>query len=139
MDLINRIKSAVIRSLTIREPNGWVSDASHTDSGELVTFETAMALSAVWACVNLLSGTIGTLPVSVFRKDGDRRIEATDHPLHELLHDSPNFDQTAVDFWEFIAGSLDLKGNAYARKIKTGERIVSLEPIGGRCDGYPQR
>nr|WP_319516730.1 phage portal protein [uncultured Cohaesibacter sp.] len=129
MDLINRIKSAVVRSLTIREPNGWVSDAARADSGELVTFETAMALSAVWACVNLLSGTIGTLPLSVYQKKGDSRIEAVNHPLYSVLHESPNFNLTAVDFWEFIAASLELKGNAFARKVKTGNRIVSLEPI----------
>ncbi|WP_321339723.1 phage portal protein [uncultured Cohaesibacter sp.] len=129
MDLINRIKSAVVRSLTIREPNGWVSDASRADSGELVTFETAMALSAVWSCVNLLSGTIGTLPLSIYQKKGDSRVEAVNHPLYSVLHESPNFNQTAVDFWEFMAASLELKGNAYARKVKTGNRIVSLEPI----------
>ncbi|WP_319528978.1 phage portal protein [uncultured Cohaesibacter sp.] len=129
MNLINRIKSAVVRSLTIREPNGWVSDASRADSGELVTFETAMALSAVWSCVNLLSGTIGTLPLSVYRKDGESRIEAVDHPLYSVLHESPNFNLTAVDFWEFMAAALELKGNAFARKVRTGARIVSLEPI----------
>ena len=129
MDLINRIKSAVVRSLTIREPDGWVSDAARADSGELVTFETAMALSAVWSCVNLLSGTIGTLPLSIYQKKGDSRIEAVNHPLYSVLHESPNFNLTAVDFWEFMAASLELKGNAYARKVKTGKRIVSLEPI----------
>ncbi|SFN60418.1 phage portal protein, HK97 family [Cohaesibacter marisflavi] len=129
MDLINRIKSAVVRSLTIREPNGWVSDAARADSGELVTFETAMALSAVWACVNLLSGTISTLPLSVYKRDDDTRVDASKHPLYSLLHDSPNFNQTAVDFWELMAASLELKGNAFARKVKTGNRIVALEPI----------
>ncbi|WP_245418293.1 phage portal protein [Cohaesibacter haloalkalitolerans] len=124
-----RTKSAPIRQLTIREPDGWLAEGAFSDSGEAVTFETAMALSAVWACVNLLSGTIGTLPLSLYRKTGDNRTEATGHPLYSVLHDSPNYIQTAVDFWEFVAASLELKGNAFAQKIRTGGRIVSLEPI----------
>nr|WP_321457196.1 phage portal protein [uncultured Cohaesibacter sp.] len=122
-------KSALIRRLSIREPDGWVPDGAYSDSGEAVTFETAMALSAVWSCINLLSGTIGTLPLSIYQKKGDSRVEAVNHPLYSVLHESPNFNLTAVDFWEFMAASLELKGNAYARKVKTGNRIVSLEPI----------
>ena len=48
-----------------------------------------------------------------------------------MLHDSPNFDQTAVDFWEVMAASIELHGNAYAmisRRSSDGA-ITSLYPI----------
>src|SRR3546814_3230407 len=45
-------------------------------------------------------------------RDGRRNV-ATDHPLYRVLHDSPNADQTAVDFWEFICACLEMHGNAY--------------------------
>ena len=75
----------------------------------------AVGLSATWACVQLIAGTIASLPLMVYRTDaqGIRRV-AKDHPLYFVLHDSPNYDQTAVDFWEVMAASIELHGNAYA-------------------------
>lgn len=88
-----------------------------------------LGLSAAWACLNLLAGTIGTLPLMVYRTDvNGKRAVARDHPLYWLLHDSPNADQTAVDFWEFISASLELRGNAYAQiRRGTGGRVVALD------------
>lgn len=91
----------------------------------------SMGIAAVWACVNLLAGTIASLPLMVYRDVGGNREVDKDHPLYRLLHDSPNFDQTAVDFWEFMQGSLELHGNAYAEKATTGNggRILALTPV----------
>jgi hypothetical protein len=44
-----------------------------------------------------------------------------DHPLYRVLHDSPNADQTALDFWEFICACLEMHGNAYC-EIERGRR-----------------
>ncbi len=90
-----------------------------------------LGLSATWACVNFWAGNIAGLPVTVYRKGpGGVPVEATDHPLYFLLHDSPNFDQSAFDFWEFIVASIELQGNGYAEIIRgAGGRIVSLNPV----------
>jgi len=90
----------------------------------------AIGHSATWACVNLIAGTIGSLPLMVYRRDGEVKHVAREHPLFWLLHDSPNHDQTAVDFWEYQTAGIELQGNAYAL-IKRGVAggIVSLEPI----------
>src|SRR3546814_3249845 len=79
-----------------------VTLAEYQDSGA-VGSAGVLGLAAAWACVNLLAGTIASLPLMVYRtgRDGRRNV-ATDHPLYRVLHDSPNADQTAVDFWEFI-------------------------------------
>lgn len=126
------IKAAhtVIRSLTIREPEGFVPDSMRSDSGESVTSESALSLSAVWACINLLAGTQSSLPLEVFRRDrSGQRVLARDHRLYRILHDSPNYDQTAVDFWEFIAASIELHGNGYARIGRNAGAVASLHPI----------
>lgn len=91
----------------------------------------AIGLSATWACVQLIAGTIGSLPLMVYRTgdDGIRRL-AKDHPLYFVLHDSPNFDQTAVNFWEIMAASVELYGNAYAlMERRTGGALNALQPI----------
>lgn len=91
----------------------------------------ALGLAATYACVNLLAGTQASLPLMVYRTgtDGVRSV-ARDHPLYFVLHDSPNFDQTAVDFWEYMCAGLELHGNAYAviAKRQNGE-IFSLTPV----------
>lgn len=93
---------------------------------------TGVGLSATWSCVQLIAGTIASLPLMVYRtgNDGIRRV-AKDHPLYFVLHDSPNFDQTAVDFWEVMAASIELHGNAYASiSRRSSDRAVnSLTPI----------
>ena len=91
----------------------------------------ALGLSAVWGCVNLLAGTIASLPLKVMRR-GDDGVEkpAPEHPLYWILHDSPNFDQTNVDFWEFMCTAIELQGNAYAEIERRADGfVVSLTPI----------
>lgn len=98
----------------------------------------ALGLSATWACVNLVAGTIGSLPLMVYRDVNGVRQVARDHPLYWLLHDSPNFDQTALDFWEYIAAGIELQGNAYAEVRRRNDGLItSLVPI--RPDGVRAR
>ena len=130
MSVVAKIKSAIVRRLTVREPDGWYPDAVRGDAGEIVSDDTALSLSAVWACTNLLAGTIASLPLMVYRTDPQgRRTVARDHRLYRVLHDSPNYDQTAVDFWEFVSASLELWGNAYARIERTGKEVTGLHPV----------
>lgn len=101
-----------------------------TTSGKSVTFDSALQLATVWACVRLISETIATLPLVLYRKDASgARTVADDSPLYTLLHDSPNADLTAVEFWEGIALCLCLGGNAYARKDMLGDRLIALTPL----------
>lgn len=124
-----RKMATVIRQLTVRQSDGWVQASSVADSGELVTDRSALALSTAWSCVNLIAGTTATLPLMVYSsRDGDR-VQAKDHPLYRLLHDSPNFDQTPVDFWEFTSAALELWGNAFALIARNGETVTALTPI----------
>ncbi|WP_421365938.1 phage portal protein [Agrobacterium tumefaciens] len=98
-----------------------------TTSGETVTIESALSLDAVWACVNLVQNAAGTLPCIVYGEDGvtvDKNA-----PLYELLHDMPNMDDTAPEFWSMAAMCLLLDGNFFAEKKMNGERLVALNPL----------
>jgi HK97 family phage portal protein len=91
----------------------------------------AVGLSATYACVQLIAGTIASLPLMVYRTDaqGVRKV-AKDLPLYFVLHDSPNYDQTAVDFWEIMAASVELYGNAYALIERRNDgALQALHPI----------
>ncbi len=117
------------RMLSIENTDGWYASGMG-DAGEPVTDSSVLSISSAWACINLLSGTIASLPLMVYRRDANGVREVfRDHPLYRLLHDSPNYDQTAVDFWEFIAASIEMRGNAYARIERNSRGIASLMPV----------
>lgn len=89
----------------------------------------ALQIAAVWACIRLLAETVATLPMIVYRQKGAQREVARDHPLFELLHDEPNADMTALEFWEGVVTALCTCGNAYAEKRYSGDRLVALHPL----------
>lgn len=103
------------------------------DAGQVVTRSTSLALSAVWGCANLVSGTISSLPFEIHQKrEGGHHSAQPDHPLHRILSHSPNYDQTALDFWDFLQLSLEMDGNAFAEIERRGDVIVALHPISPR-------
>lgn len=99
-------------------------------SGKSVNVQSALQLATVWACVRLISETIATLPLGVYERDArGRRKLVRDHWLYSLVHDQPNANMTAVEFWEAVVAQLCLWGNAYCLKTYAGTRIVSLDPL----------
>lgn len=97
-------------------------------AGKSVTPDSALSIAAVWSCVRLISETIGTLPLGLFeRAADDRRSPAKNNRLYRILHDQPNADFTAAEFWEGIAASLCLWGNGYAEKIVENGELISLD------------
>lgn len=105
-------------------PAGYDSEAAAT-----VTFDSAMQLSVVWACVKLLAETVASLPLSMYRKvPGGREVE-TEHPLAILFSGKVNRYQTRIEFWESVILNLVMHGNAYCLISKTGGRITSLLPL----------
>lgn len=118
------------RPLDLRNHASFRPAGAIRDAGVPVTADNSLSLSAVWGCVNLISGSISSLPLQLYRggDDGDR-VMLRSHPLYRVLHDSPNADQTALDFWDFMAMSLELWGNAYARIERLGGKVVALVPV----------
>jgi HK97 family phage portal protein len=130
---MGRIKSSVLQWLgvPISLTNGefwsaWLEGANW--SGQRVTVDSTLQLSAAMACVRLIAETISTLPLGFFEKlpDGTRKT-ATDHPLYEILHNQPNADMSAVTFWEVVLASMLLWGAAYIEIHRIGKRIVALD------------
>lgn len=100
-----------------------------TASGVAVTDETAMRVAAVYRCVTLISGAVAVMPLAIKRRVGDSRFDATDHPLWGLLTRKPNPWQTPSQFRRQMQGQLLLRGNGYARKVRSGGRVIALIPL----------
>jgi HK97 family phage portal protein len=104
---------------------------SYNISNVTVNEDSALKLSAVWACVRLIAETIGGLPINAYKimPDGTRVIDY-DHQLCQLFKNKPNRYQNRVEFFETMTMQLCLHGNAYAHIQRgTGGKIVSLLPL----------
>src|SRR5262249_29989252 len=77
-------------------------------------------LSACYAAVQCIAQTIGSLPLRTYRRDGDARSSAPDHPISRLFNREPNSLQTAPEFLEQMTAACLLYGNSYAEIVRDG-------------------
>ena len=99
------------------------------ESASTVTFDSAMQLSAVWACVKLLSETVASLPLHIYRKtDNGRKLDER-HALSQLFDGKVNKWQNKIEFFETVMLNLILQGNAYCIIERSAGRIIGLVPI----------
>ena len=100
-------------------------------SGKSVDEDVAMTLSAVWACVRIIAGTIASEPLGVYKMDGsgDRSL-ARDHRLYKILHTQSNQWQTAFSYRETMAAHLLLWGNSFSwRQYDGAGNLIGLIPL----------
>ncbi len=102
-----------------------------TVAGKAVNERSAMQMSAVYACVRILSEAIASLPLHFYQYNGaGGKEKALKHPLYGLLHDEPNPEMSAYSFRETMMTHLLLWGNAYAQIIRNGRgEITALYPL----------
>lgn len=129
-----KVKSALLNWLGV--PIGlttgtfWQEWMGMSSSGKVVSTDKAMHLSAVWACVRLLSESVSTLPLKIYERqpDGSRK-PATSHPAYQVLCRRPNMEMTPSRFMLMVVASICLRGNAFVEKKMIGNRMVSLVPL----------
>lgn len=120
---------------------GWTSLLSNpffSSSGKQITEETSLQCSAVYACVKLLSETVASLPIGVYRRYEDGTKESLiNHPLSRLLRYQPNEYQTSFEWRELLQAHIGLRGGGYAVKnINALGQIESLFPICSPVEAY---
>ena len=100
-------------------------------SGKVVTERSAMQMTAVYACVRILSEAVAGLPLHLYKyTDSGGKEKAIDHPLYLLLHDEPNPEMSSFVLRETLMTHLLLWGNAYAQVIRNGKGdVVALYPL----------
>lgn len=136
--MINWIKSKftkTVRAASLANPPQWLIDlfsgGKSTASGMVVTPETSLQVAAVYACVRVLSESVASIPLNVYRRlpNGGKEI-AKDSTLHNILHAAPNPDMTSFDLRELLMNHLTLRGNHYSQKVIDGAgRVKELWPL----------
>lgn len=107
---------------------GW-DDIFRAAGDVVVTIDRALGVPAVWDAVNFLSGTLASLPISVYRtQNGVKTV--VENSLTSILHDAPNDEQSSFDFRKgffdnvFTGG----RGVAYIERNNAG-LVVNLWPF----------
>jgi HK97 family phage portal protein len=113
--------------------NRWFG-SKNSSTGVNVTPEAAMRAAAVFSCVRLLSESVASLPLILYRRvdisgrEGKER--AKDHPLYHKLHSAPNDEQTSFEWREMKQQHLSLRGNGYSFiDWGRGGKVKNLFPL----------
>jgi HK97 family phage portal protein len=116
---------------TLSKPTDWFKEMMVGSGNLKINEETALQVSAVYACVRILSETLASLPLPVYQRlSSGGKERAIDHPLYRVLHDQANPEMTSFLFRETLQAHLVMWGNAYAEIERNGAgRVVSLWPL----------
>lgn len=99
-------------------------------AGVQVSESTAMRLIDVYACVRVIAETMGSLPVSVYRRRPTGGADKVpDHPVTRLLTIEPNPDMTGQTMVETVTANCAISGNGYA--------VITPDMSGRPVDLYP--
>jgi len=85
-----------------------------TASGEKVSEQRGLGITAVYTSINILMQTIGSIPFSVKQKTENGRVTLETDQVHYLIHDQPNEYMSSYEFWSSMIMWLMAWGNAFA-------------------------
>jgi HK97 family phage portal protein len=98
--------------------------AGQSDAGVHVSELTALGVSTVQICVDLISQSIASQPAYIYErmivKGRQVRNIAYDHNLYDLIHFEPNPDMTSYTWRRTMAVSFLLFGNSYSEIFRDG-------------------
>jgi HK97 family phage portal protein len=132
MMILNGLRRLFSGSATSVETGAQQSEPDYyaQESAAMVTEDTALQVSAVWACARLITEVFGSLPLSMHKKENGIKKEIQNHQLLTILNLTPNSRMTPVEFKEAMQLNLVMHGNGYARIERNSlGLIIALWPL----------
>jgi len=120
---------------SISNPSKWFMDlfggSSESKAGAIVNEKTAMYYSTVFACVRIISETIASLPLHLYRGLPDEGKEkAVSHPLYSVLHSIGNPEMPSFTVRETMQAHISTWGNGCAEiEFNNGGYPIALWPM----------
>lgn len=106
---------------------------SSTKSGARVDWKMALQITTALACARVIAEGLSQVPFKLYRKDGQSRLQATEHPAFDLIATKPNDWQTSFEMREQLALHLVFAGRAYVWKHRVGNKLIELLPFEPSC------
>lgn len=102
-----------------------------TAAGVSVTPEKSLQVTAVFACVRVLSESVASLPLHLYQRDSNGgKSRAANHPLYKVLHNLANPEMTSFQLREVLVGHLCLWGDAYCEiEYDANGNVIALWPL----------
>lgn len=130
MRFFDRVKHFFRNLSTLARPSPELREALGailSKVGIHVNAKNALQITAVFACVRLLSESIASLPLSLYRKAERGKGKADDLPLYGVLHDVPNPETDSFQFWQSFIANMLVYGRGYAEVVRDGAgRVAQL-------------
>lgn len=130
MNFLSRVKTFFKNLSTLARPSPGLRSALGnllSKAGIHINAQNALQTTAVFACVRLLSESIASLPLFLYRKTATGKEKATDLPLYGVLHDVPNPETDSFQFWQAFVANMLIYGRGYAEIVRDGGgRVVQL-------------
>ncbi|KEA07490.1 phage portal protein [Rhizobium rhizogenes] len=104
-------------------------------SGVDVSWERALDVSTVFACIRVIAEGVAQVPLRVMQElpNGKGSMPAVDHPLYKVLNRKPNKWQSSFALRETMIFHLALTGNAFFYKNMVRGQVRELIPIDPGC------
>jgi HK97 family phage portal protein len=108
-----------------------MTSARGSTAGVVVSDETAMNFTAVWASIRILSESVAQLPLGIYETDKvGNKAQAYNHSIYNLIHRKPNDNMTTYTFVQKCMMDLLTRGNSFVYINRNGAgRPVELLPL----------
>jgi len=118
-------------SLTSPELAEFLRGGMRSESGASITPSSALKVAAAYRCTAIITSAVKTLPMDLKRREGNKRVDASDHWLWKVLRKRPNKWQTPSEFKALMQLCVLLRGNGYALIVRSMGEVKSLIPLVG--------
>lgn len=132
------IEAPTTKEMTVTQPKNAVGEAATGDlsladmvdvlnlghktaAGVNVTTDTALKVSTVYRCVELIGSSIKMLPFNVFRREIDAHTPI-EHDYNWLFNERANADMTSGDAWQYMITSKFFYGDGFAELVRLDYR-----------------
>jgi HK97 family phage portal protein len=141
MQWVSNLFGGEKRALSSSQLFELIAAGSNTYAGPSVTEDNAMRSSAVYACIRIISESIASLPLDVYKRQGRNKNKATNHALYPVLHDLANPAMTAFEWRELTMAHALLRGNAWSQiEFDSFGNVIELWPLNpAMMEGYEFR
>ena len=90
----------------------------------------AQKIATVFACINIKANALAVIPIKLYKKSDNGKVEWKENPLYNILRYEPNHDLVASQYKKMISQDLDLRGNHYSQIARNSlGQIKALYPL----------
>jgi len=133
LGLIDNIRTFFIGDSSKKIDKRGISLNTIFPDADVFDSDKALTLTSVWNAIRLLSESVSSLPITVYRKEnnGDK-VEDVNNRIYNLIKFKPNNFQNKITFFEYVMFSVLTDGNAYVQIVRDNSanpvQLIPLNP-----------